>query len=192
MTPPSGCTDPAIMNVNFNHKVHSFEVKPGPEGYAAFTSAIRCAFSLPTDSELNITFTCDDPISGLMLSLQGAGAYDAAVHCAAISAARRTLASGPLSSSSLQDSRRERPRHSLSRRNSGSGSSMHQVASGSSNHTVEGAPRGQHVQIHDWNLRNIPASGILDIGWMLACRAVDVSYWMHKFRSLHHHPEEDN
>lgn len=163
-------------------------MRPGPDGYAQFTDAIRRAFSLPNDSELNITFTCDEPtvveplaplptvpialpplvvpsapppppppppppapgrsagntgarpllqaatllvthlyhagrrqartqsrcmydsrvtdvrsasgavhfvdaasIAGSLLTLQGAGAYDAAVHCASVSAARRML-----------------------------------------------------------------------------------------------------
>jgi hypothetical protein len=52
------------MNVNFDAKTYSFEVEPGPDGYKLFTGAIRKAFSLPGDSDLNITFTCDDPVSG--------------------------------------------------------------------------------------------------------------------------------
>lgn len=43
---------------------HLPQVKPGPDGYRAFTEAIRRAFSLPEDSELNITFTCDEPSTG--------------------------------------------------------------------------------------------------------------------------------
>lgn len=61
LTPPCGATAPAVMNVNFDGRTYSFEVKPGPDGYKAFTEAIRRAFSLPQDSELNITFTCDEP-----------------------------------------------------------------------------------------------------------------------------------
>lgn len=34
---------------------YSFQVKPGPEGYCEFTHAIRRAFHLPSDAELNIT-----------------------------------------------------------------------------------------------------------------------------------------
>ena len=34
------------------------------QGYNDFTSSIRRVFMLPRDSELNITFTCDDPLSG--------------------------------------------------------------------------------------------------------------------------------
>lgn len=64
LTPAVGVAAPAVMNVNFGGKTYSFEVEPGDEGYKLFTGAIRKAFSLPGDSELNITFTCDDPISG--------------------------------------------------------------------------------------------------------------------------------
>lgn len=84
---------PAVMNVNFEGKTYSFEVKPGPAGYLQFTEAIRHAFQLPIDSELNITFTCDEPCieNGSLLTLQGPGAYDAAVYCASVSAARHQL-----------------------------------------------------------------------------------------------------
>lgn len=61
LTPQCGANAPAVMNVNFDGRTYSFEVKPGPEGYRQFTEAIRRAFSLPDDSELNITFTCDEP-----------------------------------------------------------------------------------------------------------------------------------
>lgn len=113
LTPRCGANAPAVMNVNFDGRTYSFEVKPGVEGYRQFTEAIRRAFSLPDDSELNITFTCDEPYTagtagvvppvveqpppappaaaGSLLTLQGAGAYDAAVHCASVSAARRML-----------------------------------------------------------------------------------------------------
>lgn len=64
LTPTCGADAPAVMNVNFDGRTYSFEVKPGAEGYRRFTEAIRRAFALPEDSELNITFTCDEPTSG--------------------------------------------------------------------------------------------------------------------------------
>ncbi|GBF92301.1 hypothetical protein Rsub_05384 [Raphidocelis subcapitata] len=95
LTPNSDTTSaPAVMNVNFDNKTYSFTVAPGSDGYRQFTQAIRRAFHLPDDSELNITFTCDEPSSGSLLTLSGPGAYDAAVHCAAVSAARRSSLSG--------------------------------------------------------------------------------------------------
>ncbi len=41
-------------------------IRPTPllQGYKAFTCAIRRDYTLPRDSELNITFTCDEPLSG--------------------------------------------------------------------------------------------------------------------------------
>ena len=59
------------MNVNFDGKTYSFEVLPGESGYRLFTEAIRKAFRLPDDSELNITFTCDEPSSGGALKQRG-------------------------------------------------------------------------------------------------------------------------
>lgn len=64
LTPVPALAAPAIMNVNFDGRTYSFEVRPGPEGYGEFTEAIRRAFNLPRDSDLNITFTCDEPTSG--------------------------------------------------------------------------------------------------------------------------------
>lgn len=59
------------MNVNFDGQTYSFEVKPGSAGYKQFTQAIREAFSLPEDSELNITFTCDEPSQGTFVKHLG-------------------------------------------------------------------------------------------------------------------------
>lgn len=94
------------MTVTFNGRTFFFHVEPGPEGYRKFTADVKAAFTLPDDCDLNITFTCDEPAAPVaeapeevvaptgdgpasLLTLQGAGAYDAAVHCAAISAAKR-------------------------------------------------------------------------------------------------------
>jgi hypothetical protein len=64
LTPQCGACAPAVMNVNFDGRTYSFEVRPGPDGYRLFTESIRRAFSLPADAELNITFTCDEPAPG--------------------------------------------------------------------------------------------------------------------------------
>ncbi|KAK9811096.1 hypothetical protein WJX73_002158 [Symbiochloris irregularis] len=90
MTPSTGATAPAVMNVSFGSVAYSFEVQPGPSGYQEFSERVRAAFGLPDDSDLNITFTCDEPCEPAnQLTLQGRGAFDAAVHCASVSAARR-------------------------------------------------------------------------------------------------------
>lgn len=64
LTPNGNTSAPAVMNVNFDNKTYSFQVSPGADGYRQFTEAIRKAFHLPEDSELNITFTCDEPSTG--------------------------------------------------------------------------------------------------------------------------------
>lgn len=115
---PTAARAPAVMTVSFNGRTFFFHVEPGEEGYRKFTADVKAAFTLPDDCDLNITFTCDEPATGgcagdasggdrmedvveeaprggvadapaSLLTLQGAGAYDAAVHCAAISAAKR-------------------------------------------------------------------------------------------------------
>jgi len=85
---------PAVMSVNFGGRTFSFEVRPGRSGYETFTESIRRAFALPEDSDLNITFTCDEPSSGSPVTLKGPGAYDAAVHCACVAAEKRTQGQG--------------------------------------------------------------------------------------------------
>lgn len=64
LTPGGQLLWPAVMNVNFGGHTYSFEAQAGVSGYQQFTQAIRTAFSLPLESVLNITFTCDDPTSG--------------------------------------------------------------------------------------------------------------------------------
>ena len=67
---PAFANQASVHSAHFNYcqwragKTYSFEVKPGPAGYRQFTEAIRQAFHLPEDSELNITFTCDEPSTG--------------------------------------------------------------------------------------------------------------------------------
>ena len=41
LTPTCGSNAPAVMNVNFDGRTYSFEVKPGMDGYRQFTEAIR-------------------------------------------------------------------------------------------------------------------------------------------------------
>lgn len=100
LTAPCGPAEPAppaVMTVTFNNRIFYFNVQPGDHGYKKFTADIKHAFGLPEDCDLNITFTCDEPVaeepqqpsSTPLLTLQGPGAYDAAVHCASLSAARR-------------------------------------------------------------------------------------------------------
>jgi hypothetical protein len=71
------------------------QVKPGPEGYRQFTEAIRRAFNLPDDSELNITFTCDEPTTGSAGAVAAWGIGAAAGAATAAVWARRHVLSPP-------------------------------------------------------------------------------------------------
>lgn len=64
LTPASGADAPAIFNVNLNDEIVSFEVRSGSAGYGHFLAAVRQAFVLSADDELEITFSVDEPSSG--------------------------------------------------------------------------------------------------------------------------------
>ena len=67
LRPAGVAQSPRLQHLSWQYRspclphARSFEVRPGPEGYRHFTESIRKAFKLPDDSELNITFTCDEP-----------------------------------------------------------------------------------------------------------------------------------
>ncbi|GMH45916.1 hypothetical protein BSKO_13879 [Bryopsis sp. KO-2023] len=78
------------MMVTFNKQVCFVPVKAGADGLSDFTDTIRQKFELENDAAINVTFGCRDPLSGGFIKLEGQGAFNAAVHCAAVSAAART------------------------------------------------------------------------------------------------------
>ena len=67
------CSAPAVMAVNFGGQALSLTVQSGRGGYEAFTDAIRAAFALPEDSDLSISFSCDDPLTGEWTGARGIG-----------------------------------------------------------------------------------------------------------------------
>ncbi|KAK9831492.1 hypothetical protein WJX81_002044 [Elliptochloris bilobata] len=77
------------MSVTFNGNVHHVTVRGGPGGYEAFIGDIRRIFGITAEHDMQLAFDCADPVSGHLVKLNGAGAYQAAVHCATISAAKR-------------------------------------------------------------------------------------------------------
>ncbi|CAL5223859.1 g6446 [Coccomyxa viridis] len=77
------------MSVTFNGQVHHVRVKGGPNGYADFVKDIQSIFGITTEHDMQLAFDCADPMTGLPMKLNGSGAYQAAVHCATISAAKR-------------------------------------------------------------------------------------------------------
>ena len=95
-----------VMAVILEGVEHTFNVEPGDEGRKKFESAVRTHFDVAQDHGLEFTFECNvppasapDPIQSACdvasrksnaISLDGVDAYDAAFHCASITAALRT------------------------------------------------------------------------------------------------------
>eukprot|EP00775_Hariotina_reticulata_P002234 gene2234-2546_t len=77
------------MAIMFEGKVHRIKVFPGPEGKKRFEQEVRRLINLGDDEEFDIEFQCKSPLGGNTLKLGGLGAFDAATHCAALTAAER-------------------------------------------------------------------------------------------------------
>ncbi|KAK9865510.1 hypothetical protein WJX84_007725, partial [Apatococcus fuscideae] len=77
------------MSVTFNDQQHHIVAQSGPGGYAAFEAEVRSIFGIEHDMDMNLIFDCAEPTTGSLLKLNGPGAFNAAVHCAKVSAAKR-------------------------------------------------------------------------------------------------------
>ena len=97
---PDGVKMSAVprMAVVLNGIEHMIEVEPGPDGRKKFERDIRTHFNLLDSETLDYTFDCEEPpvdaskikheeAGGLLL--EGVDAYDAAFHCASVTAAVR-------------------------------------------------------------------------------------------------------
>ena len=78
------------MVVSLAGQSHLIPVSYGENGRIEFIESIKQIFELPDDADINIEFDCCDPTTGDPLKLDGLTGYDAAVYCAAISAANKT------------------------------------------------------------------------------------------------------
>jgi len=80
----------AVMAVKLNGMEHRITVTPGADGRKQFESDIRRLFDLSSEDDLEYSFDCIDPLnSDVGVVLEGRGAFDAAFHCAAVTAAKR-------------------------------------------------------------------------------------------------------
>lgn len=84
------------MRVSFNGKTYKVPVKPGDEGAREFENEIRKLLRLPEEQEFDVIFHCKAPVTGDKLQLQGLNAFDAAVHCASVSASQRSQSKQPV------------------------------------------------------------------------------------------------
>ncbi|GAX85082.1 hypothetical protein CEUSTIGMA_g12502.t1 [Chlamydomonas eustigma] len=82
-----------VVSVHYNGICYRLRVKPGPEGFASFQRQLQRITGLSVLDCMQITFQCRAPETAEELSFKGISAFDAAIHCAAISAAERLATS---------------------------------------------------------------------------------------------------
>jgi len=82
------------MAVVYGEVVHKIPVRPGPEGIAEFKAKVKSLFGFPPDLDFEVTFECKDPASEEKVLLKGLKCFEAATHCAAVSAAKRARGEG--------------------------------------------------------------------------------------------------
>lgn len=78
-----------VMTVVHDNVVHQVVVEPGESGQRKFQQDIRRIFGLKQDDAIQLTFGCRIPDSPHEVTLDGWNSYDAAVHCASLSAGQR-------------------------------------------------------------------------------------------------------
>lgn len=78
-----------VMTVVHENVVHQVVVEPGEYGQRKFQQDIRKIFGLKEDDAIQLTFGCRLPDSPHEVTLDGWTSYDAAVHCASLSAGQR-------------------------------------------------------------------------------------------------------
>eukprot|EP00955_Chlamydomonas_euryale_P073927 361885-Chlamydomonas_euryale.AAC.11 len=89
VNPTQSSAGAGMHRVHFNGMRYKIRVKPGPEGLASFQRQLHRITGLPQLDCMQITFQCRAPGTSQELSFSGISAFDAAIHCAAISAAER-------------------------------------------------------------------------------------------------------
>lgn len=78
-----------VMTVVHDNVMHQVVVEPGEYGQRKFQEDIRRIFGLQDDDAIQLTFGCRIPECGQEVTLEGWDSYDAAVHCASLSAGQR-------------------------------------------------------------------------------------------------------
>lgn len=66
-----------LGQVNFADRIHHVPVCQGPQGLLNFTAAVRAIFNIADGLDINLSFDCSDPVTGLPMTLQGSAAYPA-------------------------------------------------------------------------------------------------------------------
>lgn len=78
-----------VVSVHYNGVCYRLRVKPGPDGFDSFQRQLQRITGLSVLDCMQITFQCRSPDTAQELNFKGITAFDAAIHCASISAAER-------------------------------------------------------------------------------------------------------
>eukprot|EP00192_Tetraselmis_astigmatica_P019774 CAMPEP_0117669728 /NCGR_PEP_ID=MMETSP0804-20121206/12309_1 /TAXON_ID=1074897 /ORGANISM="Tetraselmis astigmatica, Strain CCMP880" /LENGTH=208 /DNA_ID=CAMNT_0005477849 /DNA_START=645 /DNA_END=1271 /DNA_ORIENTATION=- len=80
-----------VMTIVHNGIAANFHPEEGPEGLQHFKEQVMSLLGLSSNTEVRLIFECVEPFTGSRVTFAGPGTYDAAIHCAAVSAARRKI-----------------------------------------------------------------------------------------------------
>mmetsp|Transcript_34660 Transcript_34660/g.87720 ORF Transcript_34660/g.87720 Transcript_34660/m.87720 type:complete len:397 (-) Transcript_34660:2151-3341(-) len=89
LTPANLTPSVPVVSVHYNGVCYRLRVKPGAEGFEQFRRQLHKITGMPMLECMQITFQCKAPDTAQELSFKGISAFDAAIHCAAVSAAER-------------------------------------------------------------------------------------------------------
>ncbi|KAF8072342.1 hypothetical protein HT031_000001 [Scenedesmus sp. PABB004] len=121
LTPEALQPTTPVMAVSVRGRVHKLRVKPGPEGKEEFKRQVRALLGYDDTMDFDVIFECKTPHSGEKVQLHGFSAFDAATHCAAVSAARRKA---PRQQQQQQQQQRQQQQPPPPPRQAGSGRSV--------------------------------------------------------------------
>ncbi|GIL57387.1 hypothetical protein Vafri_12637 [Volvox africanus] len=97
-----------VMAVRYNGpegtREFKLRVRPGPEGLATFKTHLKEILGFDVGPEFDVTFECQMPSTGSMLTLSGLHAYGAATHCAALLAATKAGAQSAAATEAMPQS----------------------------------------------------------------------------------------
>ncbi|KAL6763226.1 hypothetical protein V8C86DRAFT_2496893 [Haematococcus lacustris] len=78
-----------VVSVHYNGVCYRLRVRPGADGFEHFRRQLHKITGMPMLECMQVTFQCKSPDNAQELSLKGISAFDAAIHCASVSAAER-------------------------------------------------------------------------------------------------------
>ncbi|KAG2497297.1 hypothetical protein HYH03_004880 [Edaphochlamys debaryana] len=79
-----------VLSIYYNNTCCRMRVRPGPDGLQAFLRQLEAIVGRDV-SNINYVFRCRCPDTGAEIFLQGLQAFEAAMHCACVRAAQRSL-----------------------------------------------------------------------------------------------------